>query len=53
MFQLLVIAGSQFPSVMGSYRDKPARAQNVRYYHADIFIQVEFNEKAAHRQELN
>jgi len=48
-----VIAGSQFPSIMGSYRDKPARAQNVRYYHADVFIQIEFNEKAAHRRELN
>jgi hypothetical protein len=52
IFQLLVITGSQFPSVLGSYGDEPARAQNVRYYHADIFIQVEFNEKAAHRQEL-
>jgi hypothetical protein len=53
IFQLLVITGSQFPSVLGSYGDEPARAQNVPYYHADIFIQVEFNEKAAHRQGLN
>jgi hypothetical protein len=53
IFQLLWIAGSQFSSVMGSYGDKPSRAQDVPYYHAHIFVQVEFNEKAAHREELN